>query len=42
MGDSLALAPPLIIKASQINDMLGLVKQSLDETLKMLVDQGLK
>jgi hypothetical protein len=38
VGDSLALAPPLIIKA----DMLGLVKQSLNETLKILVDQGLK
>ena len=42
MGDSLALAPPLIIKADQIKDLLALVKQSLDETLSILVDRGLK
>jgi 4-aminobutyrate--pyruvate transaminase len=42
MGDSLAIAPPLIIKASQVNDMLGLIKQSLDETLKILVGLRLK
>jgi len=42
MGDSLAIAPPLIIKASQVNDMLGLIKQSLDETLKILVGPRLK
>jgi 4-aminobutyrate--pyruvate transaminase len=42
MGDSLALAPPLIIEANQIKDLLKLVKQSLDETLSILTDQGLK
>jgi 4-aminobutyrate--pyruvate transaminase len=42
MGDSLAFAPPLIIETSQIDEMLAIVEQSLDETLKILVDTGLK
>jgi 4-aminobutyrate--pyruvate transaminase len=42
MGDSLAFAPPLIIETSQIDEMLAIVEQSLDETLKILIDNGLK
>jgi 4-aminobutyrate--pyruvate transaminase len=41
MGDSLAFAPPLIITVSQIDEILAIVAQSLDETLKILVDRGL-
>jgi len=36
MGDSLALAPPLIIEERQIMELLRIVKLSLDETFDML------
>jgi 4-aminobutyrate--pyruvate transaminase len=42
MGDSLAFAPPLIINTDQIQEMLAVVKKSLDETLDILVNNGLK
>jgi 4-aminobutyrate--pyruvate transaminase len=42
MGDSLAFAPPLIIEDNQIQEMLSIVEQSLDETLDIIIDRGLK
>jgi len=42
MGDTLAFAPPLIIDNYQINEMLAVVEQSLDETLDVTIDRGLK
>jgi len=42
MGDSLAFAPPLIITVSQIDEILAILAQSLDETLKILIERGLK
>jgi len=42
MGDSLAFAPPLIITVSQIDEILSILSQSLDETLEILIDRGLK
>ncbi len=42
MGDTLAFAPPLIIDNYQINEILAVVEQSLDETLDVTADLGLK
>jgi 4-aminobutyrate---pyruvate transaminase len=42
MGDTLAFAPPLIIDNYQIQEMLAVVEQSLDETLDVTIDRGLK
>jgi 4-aminobutyrate--pyruvate transaminase len=42
MGDTLAFAPPLIIDNYQINEILAVVEQSLDETLDVTFDRGLK
>ncbi|MBT7956850.1 MAG: aspartate aminotransferase family protein [Rhodospirillaceae bacterium] len=42
MGDTLAFAPPLIIDNYQIQEMLAVVEQSLDETLSVTIDRGLK
>ncbi|WP_424629872.1 aspartate aminotransferase family protein [Bradyrhizobium sp. SYSU BS000235] len=42
LGDTVNLCPPLIITAAQIEDLLGRIKLSLDETLAWLKNSGLK
>lgn len=41
-GDSVAFCPPLIITESQIDDMMDCFAKALEDTEKMLAEQGIK
>jgi len=41
-GDSVAFCPPLIITEKQIDDMMDCFAKALDDTGKMLAEQGIK
>ena len=41
-GDSVAFCPPLIITEKQIDDMMDCFAKALDDTEKMLSQQGIK
>ena len=41
-GDSVAFCPPLIITEKQIDDMMDCFSKALEDTEKMLAEQGIK
>jgi 4-aminobutyrate--pyruvate transaminase len=41
MGDVLALSPPLIISAVQIEELFGSLNRALDKTLDWVTREGL-